>query len=180
LVNLLSGGKPVNSAVKFSNFFLIVDGSLNSNQNVMQCFRTFMAHLKSKFSIGKGGDSAFKILPDGSYFNAYPSIIESFSKIEESITVSGANDVRPATASNDSVRNASRLSANSKRDKEPTAKGKAAKEVAAEVASVANSTESLPIFKSSAFSIGIACDAENLFNKDPKDANKYDVEGQKV
>ena len=30
------------------------------------------------------------------------------------------------------------------------------------------------------FSLGVNCDAENLFNKDPKDPNKYDIEGMKV
>lgn len=28
--------------------------------------------------------------------------------------------------------------------------------------------------------IGINCDAENTYNKDPKDPNKYEVEGQKT
>jgi enolase len=30
------------------------------------------------------------------------------------------------------------------------------------------------------FRIGVNCDADFLFNKDPKDPNKYEVEGQKV
>ena len=28
--------------------------------------------------------------------------------------------------------------------------------------------------------IGINCDAESTYNKDPKDPNKYEVEGQKT
>ena len=30
------------------------------------------------------------------------------------------------------------------------------------------------------FSIGVNADADNLFNKDPKDPNKYEIEGQKT
>jgi hypothetical protein len=29
------------------------------------------------------------------------------------------------------------------------------------------------------FQIGMNCDADNAFNKDPKDPNKYEQEGQK-
>ena len=93
LINLLSGGKPVNSPVKFSHFYLIVDGKLNPST-----LKSFMAHLKSKFTTGKGGDSAFKLLADGSFFNAYTSIADSLKFIEEAITVSGANEGRPTTA----------------------------------------------------------------------------------
>lgn len=30
------------------------------------------------------------------------------------------------------------------------------------------------------FMIGLNCDADALFNKDPKDANKYEIEGVKT
>jgi hypothetical protein len=30
------------------------------------------------------------------------------------------------------------------------------------------------------FTIGLNCDADALFNKDPKDANKYEIEGVKT
>jgi len=92
MVNLLSGGKPVNAGVKFAHFYLLIDGNLNPDINVVRVFKSFLAHLRSKFTVGKGGDTAFKCLPDGSYFNAYPSIVESFKFIEEAISVSGANE----------------------------------------------------------------------------------------
>ena len=85
MVNLLSGGKPVNSGVKFANFYLLIDGNLNAEINVAQAFKSFLAQMRSKFTTGKGGDSAFKCLPDGSYFNAYPSITDSFKFIEEAV-----------------------------------------------------------------------------------------------
>lgn len=98
LVNLLTGGKSANSPVKFGNFYLIIDGYYNTQVNVAICFKAFMTHLKSKFTTGKGGDTAFKVLPDGSYFNAYTSISDSFKFIEEAIQISNANassDERP-------------------------------------------------------------------------------------
>lgn len=179
LVNLLSGGKPVNSGVKFSHFYLIVDGNLNPKSNVVQGFKLFMAHLKSKFTTGKGGDSAFKLLPDSSFFNAFTSIADSFKIIEEAINVSGVNDARPPTADL-----AASVMSDSKGEKESTAKRSKGLNAASDAASIENSAESLEntegSFKGTVFGIGVNCDAENLFNKDPKDANKYEIEGQKV
>ena len=100
LVNILTGGKSANSQVKFGNFYLIIDGHQNAQVNITGCFRALIAHLKSKFPTGKGGDSAFKVLPDGSYFNAYTSITDSFKFLEEAIQISNANaatDGRPGT-----------------------------------------------------------------------------------
>mmetsp|Transcript_28575 Transcript_28575/g.35361 ORF Transcript_28575/g.35361 Transcript_28575/m.35361 type:complete len:123 (+) Transcript_28575:906-1274(+) len=99
MVNLLSGGKSVNSGCKFTNFYLIVDGSLNSEISVPSSFRAFLVHLRSKFPVGKGGDSAFKVLADSSFFNAYPTVAESFRVIEEAISVSGANEGPSTTES---------------------------------------------------------------------------------
>ena len=92
MVNLLSGGKAVNSGCKFANFYLIIDGNLNNEISVVTSFKNFVAHMRSKFPVGKGGDTAFKVLADGSFFNAYPTVAECFRVIEEAITVCGAND----------------------------------------------------------------------------------------
>lgn len=40
-------------------------------------------------------------------------------------------------------------------------------------------SEAQPAPKRNAFRIGINCDAEQSFNKDPKDPNKYEAEGVK-
>ena len=95
MVNIFTGGKIAASPVKFGHFYLICDGQTNPEVSVPNAFRTFLAHLKSKFTTGKGGDSAFKVMPDGSYFNAYTSIADSFKFIEEAITISNANGSRP-------------------------------------------------------------------------------------
>ena len=60
-------------------------------------FRAFLTYLKTKFTTGKGGDSPFKVMPDGSYFNAYTSISDSLKFIEESINITNANGGRPTT-----------------------------------------------------------------------------------
>ena len=113
LVNLLSGGKAADSQVKFGNFYLIVDGQMGTDVNIPACYRNFLTHLKSKFTTGKGGDSAFKILADGSYVNAYTTIADSFKFIEESIATACVNNVRPGTE-NKSQRTGTALSGNSK------------------------------------------------------------------
>jgi enolase len=63
---------------------------------------------------------------EGSYYNAFTSINETFKVIEDAIAASGVN------------------------------------------------SDTNKVFK-----IGINCEGESYFNKDPKDANKYEVEGAK-
>ena len=114
MINVLSGGKAVGSQCKFANFFVILEGNLNSDVNTSVSFRTFLSHLKGKFPTGKGGDTAFKMLPDGSFFNAYSTIADSFRLIEEAVSVSGANE-RPVTVSGSTHRAGTALSGNSKK-----------------------------------------------------------------
>ena len=62
LCTIFTGGKAANSAVKFTKFYLIIDGSVNADLNLQQTFKGFVNALKSKFTVGKGGESAFKLL----------------------------------------------------------------------------------------------------------------------
>lgn len=105
-------------------------------------------------------------MPDGSYFNAYPTIADSFKFIEEAIAVSNANGSRPSTNPNSTGRAGTALSGKSKTDAQAEAEGSADVALSQVVKNV--------------FQIGINCDADSLFNKDPKDANKYEIEGVKV
>jgi enolase len=93
---------------------------------VTECFIKFTQSIKKSVSSTKQGEAAFKPGVEGSYFNAFATINESFKAIEDAITASGAN------------------------------------------------SDSRKVFK-----IGINCEGESYFNKDPKDANKYEVEGAK-
>ena len=86
LVNILTGGKTIASPVKFANFYLIIDGNAaHEATNIVSSFKAFLAHVKSKFTVGKGGDTAFKTLPDGSFFNGFTSIVDTLKFIEEGI-----------------------------------------------------------------------------------------------
>ena len=91
MINLLVGGKAAGSAVRYSRFYLIVDPHANTDINITYALQKFVAELRKKFSTGKGGEAAFKIQAEGSYFNAFPNVAETFKAIEEAINLSGAN-----------------------------------------------------------------------------------------
>jgi hypothetical protein len=76
---------------------LVIDGKANPEISIPASFKLFLNQLKSKFTVGKGGDTAFKMLADGSHFNAFASINDTFKVIEEAVTASGANGGRPKT-----------------------------------------------------------------------------------
>jgi enolase len=126
LINLLNGGKILGSAVKFAKFYLIIDGAEVGDTDIGECFIKFMQNLRKAVQSTKSGEAAFKPGVEGSYFNAFANINETFKAIEDAITASGAN-----------------------------------------------SEGNKP------FKIGINCEGESYFNKDPKDPNKYEVEGAK-
>ena len=125
MVNILTGGKIASSQVKFGHFYLICDGNANPETSVPNAFRTFLTHLKSKFPTGKGGDTAFKVMPDGSFFNAYPTIGDSFKFIEEAISVSNANGSRPSTNPASQGRGGTALSGKSRGDAKAVEDGSA-------------------------------------------------------
>lgn len=144
LINVLTGGKNVSSAVKFANFYLIIDAAgLSMNkidpQCIMKYYRSFLISLKKLFAATKAGEAGFKVQADGSFFNANATIAESFKMMEDAIEASGANH-----------------------HPEPAEEG----------------AEPKPALR--VFQIGINCEADANFNKDPKDPNKYEQEGQKV
>lgn len=126
LINLFNGGKVLGSAVKFAKFYLIIDGSDAQDADIGDAFIKFTQNLRKTVQSTKTGEAAFKPSIEGSYFNAFGNINETFKAVEDAIAVSGAN------------------------------------------------SESRKVFK-----IGINCEGESYFNKDPKDANKYEVEGAK-
>ena len=148
MVNVLTGGKGVNSLVKFANFFLIIDAAqLTMNKVdpycIMGYYRAFLQNLKQSFAATKGGEASFKIQPDGSFFNANATIAESLKMMEDAIEASGANKDPEASGSQDSA----------------DCVGTKGRRV---------------------FQIGINCEGDGNYNKDPKDPNKYEQEGQKV
>ena len=59
---------------------------------IIPYFNKFLQSLRKSIASTKGGEASFKVLQDGSFFNANASIIESYKMIEDAITLSGAND----------------------------------------------------------------------------------------
>ena len=164
LFNVLSGGKIQGSPCKFAKFYLIVDGyACQEDSNLAEYFKNFVSNLRKSFAAQKGGDAAFKQLPDGSFFNAFTSVADSLKAITEAIKQSGAqgNVIVPTVSS-------------SKRGGGTAETGERASTAGGN--SVANGEDS---GKKAIFRIGISCDADNSFNKDPKDPNKYEIEGVK-
>jgi len=115
LFTLFNGGKAAGSLVKYSKFYLIVDGNAiqrcNSSSspdfvdrtrpNLLQAFQKFTVALKKAVSSGKTGESAFKPNEEGAYFNAFPSGLETLKQIEDAIAqcgINGEDAVRPSTS----------------------------------------------------------------------------------
>ena len=149
LVNVLTGGKAAASAVKWSRIYLVMDAARANMAGMdpaemIKYYQKFLQALKTSIAASKAGDAGFKVLPDGSYFNANATIAESVKMVEDAITATSVN-----------------------RDEVP--EGEEAK----------GSQQSNYAGGRRIFSIGVSCDADASFNKDPKDANKYEQEGQK-
>lgn len=131
MITVFTGGKAAGSAVKFSKFYVIVDvAEFTKNkmdpQELLPCYAKFLAALRKGFAATKMGEAGFKVLPDGSFFNANQTVAESLKMLEDAIAQSGANE------------------------------------------------EERKVLQ-----IGLNCDADSAFNKDAKDPNKYEQEGQK-
>jgi len=94
----LNGGKALGSNVKYAKFYLIVDPAANPEIHVPTALAKFIAALRKTMQTGKQGEAAFKPSAEGTFFNAYSSIADSFKNIEEAINQSGANGDRVATA----------------------------------------------------------------------------------
>lgn len=182
LFTLFNAGKGSGSTVKFAKFYLIVDARAfqrchlpnetdqenESSPNLLSCLLKFSAALKKAVSTGKIGESAFKPNEEGSYFNAFPTIAETLKQIEDAIAASGANgqdESRPASSLQKPK------TADSKQRKETPG---GAEENKTPAVTASDWTAKKP------FRIGVNCDSEAFFNKDPKEPNKYEVEGQKV
>ena len=59
---------------------------------IIPFYNKFLQSLRKSFAATKMGEAGFKVLQDGSFFNANSSIVESYKMIEDAISHSGAND----------------------------------------------------------------------------------------
>jgi hypothetical protein len=81
LITVLNGGKVMNSAVKFSKFYLIIDAHGQGNPEnrvnpirITNYYQKFLIALKKGFQGTKGGEGSFKVSVDGAFFNANQTI----------------------------------------------------------------------------------------------------------
>jgi hypothetical protein len=86
LINLFTGGKASGSTVRFSRFYLIIDGWANPDCKIPVAYSKFVTALRKSFGTVKGGETNFKIGVEGAYFNAFSTIAETFKQIEDAIT----------------------------------------------------------------------------------------------
>lgn len=92
MFTIFNGGKDLQSKVKFSKFFLILKPSLKTNLNLHEVYLRFVENLDKALSAQKVGLQSFKKgALDGSYFNAFDTIAESFKVLEDVITGLGVN-----------------------------------------------------------------------------------------
>lgn len=93
MFTILNGGKTNGSQVRFTKFYLIVDPERgNGDLNLIDGFNKFISAFKKNMGAIKGGETAFKPNADGSYFNAFSSINDTFKYLEDAINQSGIND----------------------------------------------------------------------------------------
>ena len=82
----------MNSKVKFSKFYLIIDLSLDDEKvDVYQVYLKISAAIKKAVSSHKLGEAGFKPNASGSYFNAFENVNESFKILEDAINSTGLN-----------------------------------------------------------------------------------------
>ena len=87
MFTILNGGKDLQSKVKFSKFYLIfnMNPQIIERVDVQEVYFKISAFLEKTINASKGGAAAFKRGADGSYFNAYENINESFKLLEDAI-----------------------------------------------------------------------------------------------
>lgn len=150
LIPLFQGGKQAGSQVRFAKFFLVIDPLYALPESINACLLKFQTSLRKQLLAVKGGEAAFKPDGDGPCFNAFASINETFKQIEDAL-----NAACQVLTPNPSAPVSVPQTADSQSQK------------------LAQDILAKPI------RLGVNCDADFLFNKDPKDPNKYDVEGAK-
>jgi len=97
LVTVLNGGKGVNSTVKFSKFYLLIDAYAQGSGKldplcIPSFYQKFLVAIKKAITSTKQGEAGFKQGIEGCFFNANATIVESFKMMEDAIALSGAND----------------------------------------------------------------------------------------
>ena len=92
MFTIFNGGKAMNSKVKFSRFYVIMnlkvqDVSVDANL----LYYKLSAAIKKAITGHKLGEAGFKANVSGAYFNALDTINDSFKLLEDAINSTGVN-----------------------------------------------------------------------------------------
>jgi enolase len=93
MLTILNGGKELGSKVKFTKFYLIFDVKPQETDqfDIHEVYLKLCEAIIKSVSATKAGIGAFKRSPDGSLYNAYDNINDSFKLLEEAISSVGIN-----------------------------------------------------------------------------------------
>ena len=92
MFTIFNGGKALNSKVKFSRFYIIMNlkvQDVSVDANLM--YYKISAAIKKAITGHKLGEAGFKANLSGSYFNALDSVNDSFKFLEDAINSTGLN-----------------------------------------------------------------------------------------
>lgn len=94
MFTVLNGGKDSGSKVKFKKFFVIFDVNQQDigSVNLQEAYFKLCQAIEKGISSTKGGANAFKRSSDGSFYNAYDNINDSFKMLEDAINQAGINN----------------------------------------------------------------------------------------
>lgn len=92
MFTVFNGGKAVNSKVKFTKFYLILNIKVQDVEvDANQVYFKISAAIKKAITSHKLGEAGFKANVSGAYFNALENVADSFRLIEDAINSTGVN-----------------------------------------------------------------------------------------
>jgi len=92
MFTVLNGGKVLNSKVKFSQFYLIIDiNGDDAHIDATEVYFKVTANIKKIIQASKLGEAGFKANQSGSYWNAFESVNDSFKLLEDAINQAQVN-----------------------------------------------------------------------------------------
>ena len=92
MFTVFNGGKALNSKVKFTKFYLILNIKVQDVEiDANQVYFKISAAIKKAITSHKLGEAGFKANVSGAYFNALENVADSFKLIEDAINSTGVN-----------------------------------------------------------------------------------------
>lgn len=92
MFTVFNGGKALNSKVKFSRFYVIIDIQGDEEDiDASELYFKISSAIKKGVATHKLGENGFKPNASGAYFNAYDSHNEAFKVLEDAIASINVN-----------------------------------------------------------------------------------------